>query len=332
MPIDQKNERHMWGGSCGQARRSIAGGTIVAGGMPQAASRAKFARNGCHSCLRLRKAQALTRRAAALSTASSGASANPGAGRLHGALRGNNPIRGIEARLLGEAGLLTRPLQRCYAEKTPLAAFTGSSTMSDSPPRMPRPMRILVYLAVGGVVGLLGASAFADAAGIDEDHREGGLRVLCGFVLGFATIAVLAVAAHLGSLGVAALRQSSHRPSQAMAITLVICGAVCILTAMAFEWYIVASSQVIRPTTGGGPQGSVSVNVPGMTEHKATISVSGSGQVHLGTAPSPVSHIVALCGFLAGAVLIGLGVWSSVSAKPEVAWDARAATAPAVSA
>jgi hypothetical protein len=199
---------------------------------------------------------------------------------------------------------------------------------------MSRTKRAFTLLALGGVVGMLGANAFADAAGIyaDKEFDDVFLRIVCGIVLGFATIAAVMLATHLGSLGVAALRGSSRRPSQAMAITLVICGAVCVLMAMAFEWYIVASSQVIRPALSGGPQGSASINfpaLPGMPEQKATISVSGSGQLRIGTAASPLAHVVALCGFLAGAVLIALGMWSSTSAKPESYAEVRPATAPA---
>jgi hypothetical protein len=178
--------------------------------------------------------------------------------------------------------------------------------------------RGFIAFAFGLLVGVLSANSVAEAAGlIDEDSRSSdriGMAVLAGGILGLGTIAVVIVVGHLGSMAIAALRQSPRRPGQTMALTLVICGAVCLLTAMAFEWYIVASSQVIRPAVAGGPGGSASFQVG---DQKGTISVSGTGELRVGREPSAVAHVIALCSFAAGAVLIALGVWSSMSTKPE---------------
>jgi hypothetical protein len=187
--------------------------------------------------------------------------------------------------------------------------------------------RGFIAFAFGLLVGVLSANSVAEAAGlIDEDSRSSdriGMAVLAGGILGLGTIAVVIVVGHLGSMAIAALRQSPRRPGQTMALTLVICGAVCLLTAMAFEWYIVASSQVIRPAVAGGPGGSASFQVG---DQKGTISVSGTGELRVGREPSAVAHVIALCSFAAGAVLIALGVWSSMSTKPE---GYAAMTAPA---
>jgi hypothetical protein len=197
----------------------------------------------------------------------------------------------------------------------------------DQDPRMSFVNRAFALVVIGVMVGVLGASSFADAAGIASD--DGGnhttARVVCGIVLGLATISLTIVAGHFSRLGIAAIRQSSRRPSQNVAITLIVCGAACFLMAMAFEWYVVASSRVIRPAVGESG-GSATINLPGM-EQKATISVTGTGAVRMGTAASPFGHVMALTCFLAGAVLIGLGVWSSISGKPE--GYAHSATIPA---
>jgi hypothetical protein len=181
--------------------------------------------------------------------------------------------------------------------------------------------RGFIQLALGLIVGLTGANSVADAAGISaqKPSEDMWLRILCGFVLGITTIALTIVASHFASLLIAALRQSSRRPSQTMALALLICGVVCLLMAIAFEWYVVASSHVIRPATAGGPGGSASIQFPSPTggQQTATISVGGSGEIQIGRAVSPIAHVLALCCFGAGAVLIALGVWSSMSTKPE---------------
>jgi hypothetical protein len=70
----------------------------------------------------------------------------------------------------------------------------------------------------------------------------------------------------------------------------------------------------------GGPGGSASISFPSPTgsgQQTATISVGGSGEIQIGKTVSPIAHVLALCSFAAGAVIIALGVWSSMSAKPE---------------
>jgi hypothetical protein len=192
--------------------------------------------------------------------------------------------------------------------------------MADALPRMSLFKRSLVLFAFGLLVGLMGANAVADAAGLRAREQDDTvLRVLCGFILGLATIAVVIVGGHFGSLLIAGLRQSPRRPNQTMAMTLVICGAVCLLAALVFEWYVVTSSQVISPEIGGGRGGTAHVKLPslGTGELNATVTVDGSGRVHIGKAASPIAHVIALGSFAAGAVLIAIGVWSSMSAKPE---------------
>jgi hypothetical protein len=198
--------------------------------------------------------------------------------------------------------------------------------MNDSLPRMSFFKRGFILFALGLIVGVMGANSVADAAGIHGDrYTDVWLRVLCGFILGLATIAFSMVAGHFGALLTAALRQSQRRPNQVMALTLVICGAVCLLMAMAFEWYVVASSQVIRPAVAGGPGGSASFQIG---EQKGTMSITGTGELHIGRAPSPIAHVIALCSFAAGAVLIALGVWSSMSTKLEGYAAQTTASAP----
>jgi hypothetical protein len=204
--------------------------------------------------------------------------------------------------------------------------------MADTLPKLNFFKRAFVLLTVGVLVGLLGANPVADAAGIDTDRRDTALRVLCGFALGLATISVAMLVGHFGSLVIAALRQSQRRPDRTMALTLVICGAVCLLMAMAFEWYVVSSTQVIRPAVAGGPGGSATIQFPSLTgsgDQKATISVGGSGEIQIGRTASFVSHALAISSFAAGAVLIALGVWSSMSTRPEgYAVDSRVSPTP----
>ncbi len=205
--------------------------------------------------------------------------------------------------------------------------------MNDSLPHMSAFKRGFILLALGLLVGVFGANSVAEAAGLisDRSHSDKtGMVVLSGIILGLATIAVVIVVGHFGALVIAAMRQSQRRPGQAMALTLVICGAVCLLVAMAFEWYVVASSQVIRPSAGGGPGGSASIHIPalgGSGEQKATITLGGSGELQIGKSVSPIAHVLAMCSFAVGAVLIALGVWSSMSAKPE-GYAAAATSAP----
>jgi len=182
---------------------------------------------------------------------------------------------------------------------------------------MSAPQRLLIVFFLSAAVGFLGAKPFAEATGIEASRGdETVLVIISGIVLGFATMAAIAVAKHAGAVLIALLRQANRRPEPKMAIACVVSGTVCILFALAFEWYLAASTQVVRPGLGGNG-GSVSFSIPDVPQGKqtASFSVSGSGQLQIGKAASPVGHLLAIGVFLIGAILASIGVWSSMTGE-----------------
>jgi hypothetical protein len=88
--------------------------------------------------------------------------------------------------------------------------------MNGSLPKMSAGQRRFAVFALGLLVGLLGANSFADAAGFRTRQQELDIfaRVVCGVVLGLAMMAFALAAVYFGSVIVAALQQSTRRPTK----------------------------------------------------------------------------------------------------------------------
>lgn len=157
---------------------------------------------------------------------------------------------------------------------------------------------VLLVLAMGVAAGCLGANPFADAVGmspVSDAAREPGnvvLRMLCGLVVGFVAMVLTATALREGNAVSRALHRIDRRPPQAIAITLIICGTACLLGALAIPLF--------------------AIHTPGGVRIVAT----SNGMAASADLPA-VAQILAVLTFLAGAVLIALGIWSSTPAPAD---------------
>jgi hypothetical protein len=129
-----------------------------------------------------------------------------------------------------------------------------SDTSGEKRPR-PAPRYWLLSLALGLVVGFLGANSFADAAGfpqVGDGHVF--LRVVCGIVIGLATLAFVQFLMRQVPLVVGVLARSPQRPVTAVSITLLVCGTLCVLGTLALEWHMASTPPAVVQ----------SIDIPGM--------------------------------------------------------------------
>jgi hypothetical protein len=175
------------------------------------------------------------------------------------------------------------------------------------------PQRLFIYLALSLAVGVLGAERFALAAGVRSPRDEH--IFACGVVLGLLTMALLLFLAHLTRQVVALLVQSPVRPGRNVGLALIICGTVCVLSALAMQLYE-SGRDVSGSTTIGFPQSSGSARV--------TAQLSES---------SLLTPVITVAVLLAGAALVALGIWSSTGSPgvPDGSLVARRESPPQVS-
>jgi hypothetical protein len=175
------------------------------------------------------------------------------------------------------------------------------------PAGLAKPRLLIIMLSI--VVGILSANAFADAAGlpqVEPDARSDDkvvpvlLRILSGVVVALMTAALLPFLISLGRQVVAVLGQTATRPGPWVAIALVICGTLCVLGTLVFELVILDSAPRVQ---------TVISSRNGLS--------SGHITLHLRT--PLLLQFLALCTFLAGVVLIALGIWSSMQPTPNPA-------------
>jgi hypothetical protein len=192
----------------------------------------------------------------------------------------------------------------------------SSSTfqMAHAPARRPSPT--LALLAVALACGILGANPFADAAGLPvPGDRPGDIavffRVICGFVLFLVVLFGLpALSRAVG--GVAGrLAEVRARPPLPVAITLIVCGTICVLGAVVLTLSNPSVPSVNMPalTSLPGmhmetPNGHLDIPVPSMGSPGASPFVSRG--------PSLLSVAVVLAALVVGASTIALGVWSAL--------------------
>jgi hypothetical protein len=167
---------------------------------------------------------------------------------------------------------------------------------------MPKTDSVPGYLvpAVAIAVGILGANSFADAAGfppIVSGEQEPGhvmLRLVCAIVVGVLSAAVFATLLRLVRVLSIKLSETRGRPSTAVAITLIACGTVCLLGALAIPLYIHHASAA-----------SIS-----LTMTNASVSLDQT---------SILSVLATIVTITAGAALTAIGIWGSLRADENVA-------------
>jgi len=164
-----------------------------------------------------------------------------------------------------------------------------------------------LVLALALAIGIVGANAFADAAGFHDaalDHKGEPtpgmlLRVLCGFVLFLLSWMLLRFLFQLGTQIVWRLGQVRERPGLPIAITLLACGTLCVLGALLVVWY----------GNTGGVNMSPAVNLP---RNMPGADMLPRLDVSLQTTGSLLRPLAVSAALLIGVVLLALGVWSSL--------------------
>jgi len=165
---------------------------------------------------------------------------------------------------------------------TPQPRFRGNS-----------PSHRLLVLAVALAAGFLEANAFADAAGIapvSDPEREPGhvfFRIVCGIVVGFVALAIMLFLVRGGQWVIAVLGSTRDKPTSGVAITCIITGAVCLLGALA---------------------------IPLLFNRGAVVQINNGQAAVTPDMPMLVQLLAALT-FVAGAFLIGFGIWGGVGRK-----------------
>ena len=175
-------------------------------------------------------------------------------------------------------------------------AYATPTTEQKSPYRM-----LVAALAVA--VGCLEANSFADAVGIPPfDHDPGYLflRILCGGVVAFLTVAVLLVLVREGRALVNLLARTQDRPGMAIALTCIITGVVCLLGALAIPLYFA---------------------------HGATVRIS-NGSAVTGIDTPMLTQLLAVLTFVVGGFLIGIGVWSGTGRRGSGVYPSMPSTPP----
>lgn len=163
---------------------------------------------------------------------------------------------------------------------------------------------LVLVLAVA--IGILGANAFADAAGFYKEHEPA--TGVCGVVLFFLSWMVLRFLFQLGTQIVWRLGQIRERPSMPVTITLLACGTLCVLGALLLVWQGGTGSLNMSPAM------NLPSNMPGgnmVPQFDMSMRISGS-----------LLRPLAVCAALViGVALLALGVWSSL-APPAATNDA----------
>ncbi len=158
---------------------------------------------------------------------------------------------------------------------------------------------IWLFLAVATSVGFLGAVPFWDASGLPslDDHWE---LVISGGIVGCLTLALLVIGEKLIRALCLALSRTRQRPGTTVVVLLIALGFVCLIAAVCLQWFGPSRSVGISPRA--------SANASGVSA-RLTMRVGSSVMV-------PVTTVAML---IAGAILIGLGVWCSIPATREAA-------------
>jgi hypothetical protein len=166
--------------------------------------------------------------------------------------------------------------------------------------------------AMAAAVGLLGANAFADAAGLtqsDPQHSSPGPmlgRVASGLVLFFLTYSLTRYLFRLGERLVSVLSTVRERPVLPITITLLVCGTLCVLGALGLSLYDgPTSASVSTPTVN-------MAGVPNMPQMGNAMRFSGTVSLVGPSISMLVRPLVTLLTLLLGIALLAVGVWGGL--------------------
>lgn len=158
---------------------------------------------------------------------------------------------------------------------------------------------MLVRLGLLIPIGFLGASPFADAVGFppvmrpSEDAFEIFLRILSGVIVGLAALALFVVLRRLAARATDYLGGVSGKPGTAVAISLLVCGTLCVLGVLVFEYLAIRQTGTVATSVAAQP-------------------TFGTAEVSVGVRVPFSAHLFAIACFIVGAALLAVGVWSGV--------------------
>ena len=172
----------------------------------------------------------------------------------------------------------------------------------------------LFILACALLVGFVGGRSIAEAAGsispengalpFERLHGDAGVWIFFSIVLlTLFVIAALRLLLLLRQRVIALLTQVETRPVAWISVTIIACGVVCLLAAVSLQWHqstsVSASLPAIEmPNMPGMPKGDMRIMNPGGFSIRARSSLM-----------TPITTIGIL---LAGFVITGIGIWSSI--------------------
>ena len=155
-------------------------------------------------------------------------------------------------------------------------------------------------LALAAAIGILGANAFADAAGFyDSSWGRDPVRPLCGIVLFVLAWMLLRFLFQLGTQVAWRLGQVRERPGLPITIALLACGTLCVLGSLLVVWH----------GDPGGMNLSPAMNLPKDMPGANMLPRFDLSMRTTGTLIRPLAVSAAL---VIGVALLALGVWSSL--------------------
>lgn len=167
--------------------------------------------------------------------------------------------------------------------------------------------QMLFFVACALLIGFMGGRSVAEAAGANPHANEVESDVLvfsAQVLLGLFVFASLRFLFLLGRRMVAVLADVQTRPSREVAVVIVFCGVLCLLAAVALQWHESSTSASVSASVP-------SIEVPGMPK-----GITNAGVVAFRARPSLTEPVTTISVLLAGLVIIGIGVWSSIPPRP----------------
>jgi hypothetical protein len=187
--------------------------------------------------------------------------------------------------------------------------------------------------ALAVAIGILGANAFADAAGFSanssaRDSPEAVLpRILCGIVLFVLSWMLLRFLFQLGNRIVWRLAQVRERPGLPVTLALLASGTLCVLCALLVIWQGDAGSFNVSPSmnlsSGNMPGGNIALppNMP-------RVEMFPHVDLSMHTIGLPIRSLAVVAALVIGAALLAIGVWASLPPAKSDGLSTAPQTAP----
>lgn len=166
--------------------------------------------------------------------------------------------------------------------------------------------RSSLNLSVAVAAAFLGAIPLASEAGyyVPDQYNNGRgseYIVLAAGILFFLTLSAMIPLTRLGSALLDSLGRAETRPVPAVALGLILCGTLCVISSVWLAW----SARVSAPEAMAR---AMQMHANGGNGMSINFSGPAGGLVTSSFAPM----ILTILAFLLGSSLIGLGVWSSL--------------------